>query len=123
MDLALPGSIGNDATCGFQGFLFQIGIASDYYSVLLRIYFLLVVKYNWTERKFSKVAKWVILGVVGLGLIMTFAVIPFAQPDRRWCYLESPSQAAFWWPGAVFFIGPVSICIIVTTVLMVIFVM
>jgi hypothetical protein len=122
MKLALPGSIGNDATCGFQAFLFQIGIASVYYSLLLWIYFLLVVKYNWTERKFSKVAKWVHLGVVGLGLIMAFAVIPFAQPDWRWCYLESPSQAASWWPGAVFFIAPVSICIIAMTVLTVIFV-
>ena len=56
-ELALHGSIGNKATCGFAAWLFQIGIASVYYSFLLCVYFLLVVKYNWTERKFSKVAK------------------------------------------------------------------
>ena len=117
MELALPGLIGNDATCGVQAWLMQISIASIHYSLLLWIYFLLVVKYNWTERKFSKFAKWVHLGVISASLIMVFAVIPFATPDWRWCYLESPSQAASWWPGAVFFIAPVSIYIIAMTVL------
>ena len=82
------GSIGNDATCGFQAWLFQICIASVYYSVyysvFLCVYFLLVVKYNWTERKFNKVAKWVHLGVGTVGLIMACDVIPFAHLDWRW---------------------------------------
>jgi hypothetical protein len=54
-ELRLQGSIGNEATCGFQAWLFQIGISSVYYSVLLCAYFLLVVKYDWTMRKFIKV--------------------------------------------------------------------
>ena len=97
--LSLHGSIGNTARCGFQGWLFQIGIASVYYSVLLCVYFLLVAKHNWTERKFSKVAKWVHLGVVAFSLIMAFAVISFASPDWRWCYIATTPQAASWMPG------------------------
>ena len=92
-DIGLYGSIGNDATCGFQAWLFQIGLASIYYSVLLCVYFLLVVKYDWSERKFNKVAKWVHLGVGAVGFIMVCAVIPFARPDWRWCYLDTPPQA------------------------------
>ena len=76
VEFALPGSIGNQqATCGFHPWLFQISITSVYYSILLWVYFLLVVKYNWTERKFNKVLKWVHLGVVSAGLIMAFVVI------------------------------------------------
>jgi hypothetical protein len=121
-ELGLHGSIGNKATCGFQGWLFQIGIASVYYSVLLCVYFLLVVKYNWTERKFSKVTKWVHLGVVAAGLIMAFAVIPFTSPDWRWCYIDTPPQAASWMPGIFFFIVPVALCIVAMTVLTAVFV-
>jgi uncharacterized membrane protein len=121
-ELALHGSIGNMATCGFAAWLFQIGIASVYYSFFLCVHFLLVVKYNWTERKFSKVAKWVHLGVVAVGLIMAFAVIPFASPDWRWCYLDTPPQAASWMPGVFFFVIPVALSILAMTVLTVIFV-
>ena len=122
-ELALPGSIGNAATCGFQGWLFQIGIASVYYSLVLWVYFLLVVKYNWTERKFSKVTKWVHLGVVAVALIMAFAVIHFVSPDYRWlCYLASPHGDYNSWAGVVFFIIPVARCMIAMTVLTVIFV-
>ena len=82
VEFALPGSIGNQqATCGFHPWLFQISITSVYYSILLWVYFLLVVKYNWTERKFNKVLKWVHLGVVSASLIMAFAVIQYATPD------------------------------------------
>jgi len=122
MELGLHGSIGNKATCGFQGWLFQIGIASVYYSVLLCVYFLLVVKYNWTERKFSKVTKWVHLSVVAAGLIMAFAVIPFTSPDWRWCYIATPPQAASWMPGVFFFVVPVALCIVAMTALTAVFV-
>jgi hypothetical protein len=121
-NIGLHGSIGNDATCGFQAWLFQIGLASIYYSVLLCGYFLLVVKYNWSERKFNKVAKWVHLGVGAVGLVMACAVIPFASPDWRWCYLGTPPQAASWLPGLFFFIIPVALCILAMTVITVIFV-
>jgi hypothetical protein len=122
MELGLHGSIGNQATCGFEAWLFQIGITSVYCNVLLCVYFLFVVKYNWTERKFSKVAAWVHLGVVAIGLSMVFAVIPFASPDWRWCYLDTPPQAASWLPGLFFFVIPVALCIFAITVLTVIFV-
>ena len=122
VELGLHGSFGNNATCGFEAWLFQIGTVSVYYNVLLCAYFLLVVKYDWTERKFSKIAKWVHLGAVAIGLIMAFAVIPFASPDWRWCYLGTPPQAASWLPGLFFFIIPVALCIVAMTVLTVIFV-
>jgi hypothetical protein len=114
------------AGCVIQGWLFQIGIASVYYSVLLWVYFLLVVKYNWTERKFSKVAKWAHLGVVAVALIMAFAVIWHVGPDYRWlCYVESPfidHSDSSPVPGIIFFLIPVSLGMTAMTVLTVIFV-
>ena len=91
-------------------------------SVLLCVYFLLVVKYDWTERKFNKVARCVHLGVGTVALIMVFAVIPFASPDWRWCYVGTPPQTASVLPGLFFFIIPVALCILAMTVLTVIFV-
>ena len=116
-EFALPGSIGNEATCAFQAWLFQIGIVSGYYSLLLLVCFLLVVKYNWTERKFSKVACWVHLGIITLSLIMALAVIPFATPNWRYCYLESRGAL-----NIVFYTIPVALCLLAMTVLTVIFV-
>jgi hypothetical protein len=63
-------------------------------SVFLCGYFLLIAKYDWSERKFNKVAQFVHLDVGAVSLGMACAVIPFASPDWRWCYLGTPPQAA-----------------------------
>jgi len=120
--LGLYGSIGNEATCNFQGWLLQIGITSVYYNAVLCFYFLFVVKYNWSERKFSKVRKWVHLSVLVVGISMSFAVIPFVTPDWRWCYLNKPPIYDSWLPGVFFFILPIGVCMIAMTVIMVFFV-
>ena len=121
--LGLPGSIGNEATCGFQAWLYQLGLTAVYYSVILSMYFLLVVKYDWNERKFVQVSRYVHLCAVGMGLIMAFAVIPFAAPDWRWCYIGTPPQADSWLPGIFFFIIPIALSILAMTVITVIFVL
>lgn len=119
----LPGSIGNQSTCAFQAWLYQLGLTAVYYSVVLSLYFLFVVKYDWSERKFLKASRYVHLSAIGVGLIMAFAVIPFAAPDWRWCYIGTPPTADSWLPGIFFFIIPVAVSILAMTVIMVLFVL
>lgn len=120
--LGLYGSIGNDLTCSFQGWLFQAGIISVYYSVILCIYFILIVKYSWTERKFKKVRKWVHLGVLAIGISMSLAVMPYVTVDWRLCYVSKPPILQSWLPSIVFFLLPVGMCLLGMTLLMAFFV-
>lgn len=99
-----------------------MGITSVYYNVVLCLYFLVVVKLGWTERKFRNVRRWVHLGVLVVGLTMSLAIIPFVTPDWRWCYLNKPPFSESWLPGVFFFILPIGICMIAMTILMTFFV-
>jgi len=45
-DTGLPGAHGNTATCTFQAMLLQLGTASIPYSVMLMVYFVLVIRYG-----------------------------------------------------------------------------
>lgn len=122
-ELGLHGAIGNDATCGFQAWLFQMGFTSVFYNVILCVYFLLVVKYNWTDRRFRKIGKWVHLTVFLIGFGLSLAVIPFATPDWRWCYVGTPPQTNSWLPAVFLFILPVALSILAITVITFIFVL
>lgn len=99
-----------------------MGITSVYYNVALCFYFLVVVKFNWTERKLKKVRKWIHLGILAIGTAMSFAVIPFVTAGWRWCYLNKPPYYESWLPGVFFFILPIGICMIGMTVLLAFFV-
>jgi hypothetical protein len=114
-EVGIYGSIGNEQTCGFQAFLFQIGIASIYYNLVLSVYFVMIVKYRWNARKLKRVQWWVHGAVCGVALIMAFAVIPFATPDWRWCYVSRPPFSENWIQGILFFIVPVGVSLLSIT--------
>lgn len=122
VELGLQGAVGNEATCGFQAWLFQIGFTSVYYNVVLCLYFLFIVKYNWSDWRFRKIDKRVHLTVCTVGVATSFAVIPFAMPDWRWCYLGTPPQSDSWLPGIFLFVVPVASCILAMTIVMFMFV-
>lgn len=105
-----------------SGWLFQVGIISVYYSVVLCIYFILIVKYSWTERKFKKVRKWVHLGVLTVGISMSVAVIPFVAVDWRLCYVTKPPILQSWLPLIFFFLVPVGVCLLGMAILLAFFV-
>jgi hypothetical protein len=74
---AIFGSQGNDRTCKVQGFFVQLGTTAAYINVSLAIYYLLVVKYKWSESKMQKY-KFVFFGCpIAVGLAFACAGIPF----------------------------------------------
>jgi hypothetical protein len=88
-----------------------------FYNVALSTYFLLVIKYDWSDRRFQQIGKYVHTGLVFIGLALAFASIPFHEPGYRWCYIGWPPIGSSYVPGLVFFILPVGLCILVITVL------
>lgn len=97
--------------------MFQAGQISMYYNVALSVYFLLIIKHNWNDRQFQT-TKWIAHGtLLFVGLVLSFAAIPFIERDYRWCYIGWPPIGTTYTPGIVFFILPVGISILVITVL------
>ena len=55
VETGIWGAVGNDATCGLQTFTTILGVnGSVCYSLSLSVYFLLVVRYGWTEVKIKR---------------------------------------------------------------------
>ena len=67
------GSKGNNATCTAQGFFIQLGTTSSFVSVSLALYYLLRIKYSWSERKIQKEKIWLLACPIVIGLVMAFA--------------------------------------------------
>ena len=51
-----PTAKGNIATCNFQGFLLQLAIGAPLYNCSLALYYVLVIKYSWTNEKLQSYA-------------------------------------------------------------------
>jgi hypothetical protein len=102
---------------GLPGWMFQAGQISMFYNVALSTYFLLAIKYNWTDRRFQKIGPYIHTGLLATGFVLAFGSIPFHQPHYRWCYIAWPPVGESYVPGLIFFIAPVGICILAITVL------
>jgi hypothetical protein len=88
-----------------------------YYNVVLSMYFLLIVKHDWQDRRFQVIGKYVHAGIIFVGLGLAFASIPYQEPNYRWCYVAWPPIGGSYTPGLVFFIVPVGLCILALTIL------
>ena len=72
-----PATIGNDLSCNIHGFLIQVfDTSSVVYNGGLSIYYLLVIKYGWSDAKLRKLEKWFHLVPLAFGIIT--AIIPAA---------------------------------------------
>jgi hypothetical protein len=61
-------STGNRASCNYQGFELQLAIGAPLYNCSLALYYLLVIKYRWSDRQLVGIEKW------GHGFILFFSV-------------------------------------------------
>lgn len=102
------GARGNDATCTAQGFFIQIGTISAYTNVSLAIYYLLVIKFGWSENRVKKRRWLLLLCPLVLGLAFAFAGIPYYGSLLLWC-----NNTALYWPDI-----PVAVAIGVATLIM-----
>jgi hypothetical protein len=84
-----PMSAGNRSSCNFQGFLMQVAIGAPLYNCSLAMYFLLIIKYRWTDRKLVIIETWVHIIVLGFSLVSALAMIPleFYSPAGNVCWI------------------------------------
>lgn len=85
-------NVGTTATCTFQGFLYQFGfVASPLFNMNLAVFYLLIVKYNFTENRLKQLEKWV-HGIIWLFvLIASLYPIPLQLYNNNWefCWFDS----------------------------------
>lgn len=79
------GSRGNDATCTAQGFFIQVGTIAAFLNVSLAVYYLLVIRYKWSENKVKRYRVWFFACPIVVGLAFAFAGIPFYTNAILWC--------------------------------------
>jgi hypothetical protein len=84
---------GTHGTCVLQGILIQLGLTSLFYSVLLSVYYLLIIKYNWKESRFRKYRKYFHLPIITIGMALTAAASTSIAPQLGFCYVAIPPQA------------------------------
>lgn len=84
---------GNKKTCIAQGFFIQLGTIAGYMNVSLAIYYLLKIKYGWSELKSKKKRVYLFISPIVVGLTFAFAGIPHYGNMMIWC-----NNTAEFWP-------------------------
>ena len=102
------GAKGNAASCTTQGFFIQMGTISAYMNVSLAIYYLLVIKYSWDERRIQSIKWAMFLCPMVVGFVFAFVGIPYYDSLNLWC-----NNTASYWPDI-----PVAVAIGLATVIM-----
>ena len=123
---------GSTAFCSFQGFLIQFGVAAPIYNSCLAIYYLLVLKFKWSERKIRAIEKYMHSLPAGFGFVASIlgAILTLYNSAGMFCHIASaPFYCRQWdlpcdrgeyshilvW---VFYFGPIWACVLVTTISM-----
>jgi len=106
----IQGSQGNDAACTAQGFFIQMGTIASYINASLAVYYLLVIKYGWSDNKIVKYRLWLFGVPILIGLIVALVGIPHYRSIIIWCNNCSTWQLEL----------PIVIVIVMVTVIMLI---
>ena len=123
---------GSTAFCSFQGFLIQLGVAAPIYNACLAIYYLLVLKFKWSERKIRAIEKYMHSLPTGFGFVTSIlgAILTLYNSAGMFCHIASAPFYCRKWDLScdrgeyshilvwVFFFGPIWACVLVTTISM-----
>lgn len=89
------GNVGNVATCNFQGFLIQFGLmSSPLFNIALPFFYLLRIRYRWTDTQLQNIEPWLHGIVWSLALGTAIYPIPIGYYNNAWevCWIESYPQ-------------------------------
>jgi hypothetical protein len=84
-----PLSFGNQTSCNFQGFLLQLAIGAPLYNCTLALYFLLILKYGWSEKQLITLERWIHAVILGFsfGTAILFLPLGFYNPTGQVCWI------------------------------------
>jgi len=108
-----PLALGNNASCDAQGFFIQLSTASFLYNVSLSVYYILMIKYRWSEQKMAAAEKYFHIFPIGWGLVTAILAVSMGLiGDADWdCWVEARYNVYQW----LFFFGPLFLSLIITT--------
>jgi hypothetical protein len=84
--------IRNQATCTFQGFILQLGYGSSpLFNVTLALFFLLRIRYRWTDSHLRRLEPWVQASIWTFALAAAIYPIPLGLYNNGYyvCWIES----------------------------------
>jgi hypothetical protein len=85
------GAKGNTATCEAQAVLLVFGwVTSPLFNISLVAFYLMIVKYGWTERKLQTLLPWIHGVIWGLGVVLSlsFLFADMYNSDSLTCWIE-----------------------------------
>ncbi len=85
-------AVGNELSCTVQGFFLQLGLTSPILNAFLSWYYLLVIRYNWSEEKIKEKAEPWIYGVsllIGFGTSVAAIPLNLYYPSGFWCWIAN----------------------------------
>jgi hypothetical protein len=85
-------NVGNQATCTLQGFIIQLGyVASPLFNVTLALFFLLRIRYRWTDSRLKRMEPWIQGCIWAFALACAIYPIPLGMYNNAWeiCWIES----------------------------------
>ena len=86
----LYANIGNDQTCNAQGWFIQLKAANPFYNTFLSLYFVLVVKFGWTEEKVKSIEPLMHATAIlmALGTSTVSLALDLFGNANLWCWIE-----------------------------------
>lgn len=87
----LYATLGTQGTCTAQGFFVQMGTAAPLYSGFLSVYYVLMVRYNWSETR-GRMITWEIrfhclAWLLTLGTALAALGLEQYNPANLWCWI------------------------------------
>ena len=73
---------GNFSSCQFQGFLLQLAVGAPLYNCSLSLYYLLVIRYNWTNEQLAKIERFVHAFILTFAIGTSIAGLPLTMYNR-----------------------------------------
>eukprot|EP00978_Attheya_sp_CCMP212_P013423 scaffold33738_cov54-Attheya_sp.AAC.2 len=84
------GARGTTQTCTAQGFFISAGIATPMYIACLSLYFLVIVKYGYSEESVKRIEKYLLFIPSMFGIIAGFILIgaESLNNSQMWCWID-----------------------------------
>jgi hypothetical protein len=89
--VGLFGNMGNETTCNIQGFFIQLKAGNPFYNTFLALYFVLVVKFGWTEHQIRTTIEpylHIIPICMALGTATASLVLGLYGNANLWCWIS-----------------------------------
>ena len=82
---------GTQQTCTAQGFFLQFTITAPLYNGSLSLYYLLMITFNWGERRLKRMRLWVHVSILtfGLGTSVAGLFLTLYNSANLWCWIAS----------------------------------